>query len=216
MEWLDFVYGGDDGLSCFCLNLHIFSDGPIVMLEVKLYKPRGSCKIPSTTETGGLTFCGVGRPPLVGPIGWLGLQNIIIPSGGSARTENKDIQTRRGEGLSDRGSKMTARQPLWLQPMMGEERAGNRKWPVVCHWLCPEHTFAVVLFLQLDNRSNSEMMRKHLRLNSELFYSVSQGVPEETKATRVHMVWKRTPCSGSNMCGLADHWVFFLQFWKVA
>lgn len=137
MEWLDFVHGRDDGLSCFCLNLHIFSDGPIVMLEVKLYKPRGSCKIPSTTETGGLTFCGMGRPPLVGPIGWQGLQNIVIPSGGSARTENKGIQTRRREGLSDRGSKVTARQPLGLQPVTGGERAGNRKWPVVCHWLCP-------------------------------------------------------------------------------
>lgn len=36
MEWLDFVQGGDDRSSCFCLNLHIFSNGPIVMLEVKL------------------------------------------------------------------------------------------------------------------------------------------------------------------------------------
>lgn len=39
--------------------------------------------------------------------------------------------------------------------------------------------------------------------------SVTQGVPEETKTARVHMVWKRTPCSSSNMCGSADRWDFF-------
>lgn len=39
--------------------------------------------------------------------------------------------------------------------------------------------------------------------------SVTQGVPEETKTARVHMVWKRTPRSSSNMCGSADRWDFF-------
>lgn len=44
--------------------------------------------------------------------------------------------------------------------------------------------------------------------------SVTQGVPEETKTARVHMVWKRTPRSSSNLCGSADRWGFFLPILK--
>ena len=31
MKWLDFVYCGDDGFSCFHFNHHIFSDGPVLL-----------------------------------------------------------------------------------------------------------------------------------------------------------------------------------------
>lgn len=62
MEWLESVYGGNVGLSCFCFRLHIFSNETIV-LQPKLYKPVGFLKYQVPQIFGGLTFYAMVRRP---------------------------------------------------------------------------------------------------------------------------------------------------------
>lgn len=66
MKWLHFVYGGDDGLSCFYFKLTFFSDMPIFMLELKLHKSRSFSEIQSTAEIWRLDLLCYGKTTL----GW--------------------------------------------------------------------------------------------------------------------------------------------------
>ena len=185
----------------------------IVLLEVRLYT--GFYKVPITTEIGGLNFCAVGRPPFIEPIGWLGLKNIIITPGALAGTENKDNQTRKAEDLS--GLKGDFLAASLTSASDGEERTGNIKWPV---YVIDCVLSTLLLLWYFSNLIIGAIMRWWESIciwTVSCSSSVSQGVPEETKATIVHMVWKRTPCLGSNMCGSANCCSPPpLGFWKVA
>lgn len=158
----------------------------------------------------GLVFHAKVRPPLAGPVGWLRIQNTIITPGGSAKTENKDNQTRRRVdllGLKVDCSSSVSSLSLWRDKKgLG---IGSCLWCVIDCVL--RGLLLLLYFSNLIIRAILSWWESICIWTGSCSHSITQGVPEETETASVHMVWKRTPRSSSNMCGSADCWVFFFS-----
>lgn len=178
----------------------------------------GFCKILSATKIWRLDLLCYGKTTLgrIGcPVGWLRIQNAIITPGGSAKTENKDIQMG-GECAYYSGAQS------WLLCSLSSLRLWQEtKGPGIgsCLWCVIDCVLrGLLLLLYFSNLIIGAILSWWESIciwTASCSHSVTQGVPEETETARVHMVWKRTPRSSSNMCGSADCWGFFFWFWKV-
>lgn len=155
-------------------------------------------------------------PPSAGPNGWGGIQNVSITPGGSARAENKNIHIFLKCVLISRGSKLIA--PAASLASVWPEKEGlgigSCLWPITD---CVLPGFLLLFyFSNLMKGAILSWWESICIWTVGCSSSVTQGVPEEMRTARVHMAWKRTPRSSSDMCGSADRRCCFFQFWKVA
>lgn len=154
----------------------------------------------------------MGRLPFVGLMGWLDISLSLQEHLLGMKT--KIIRQGRQRGLL--GLKGDFPAASLTSASDGEERTGNRKWSV-CVIDCVLST--LLLLWYFPNLIIGAIMRWWESIciwTVSCSGSVSEGVPEETKATAVHMVWKGTPRSGSSMCGSANCcFVFFFFFLRI-